>query len=246
MFYGKIKRMATYIYKINNVKTIEGIDIEIIPLKIKYMRQVMDVFTEIKSDTKEDELVDILCECVRIEMKQYYPKLSNSVEDILDNFDLNTLYDILEMSVGIKIKSKFDQIDEDKKINDSTEGSNWENLDLAKLENEIFLLGIWKDYDELEKSLSMPELMSTIASRRELDYEEKKFLAAMQGVDLEEGSSNKGQKEWEDMKARVFSGGATNDSNDILALQGQNAAKVGFGIGMGLDYEDMRDPAVML
>lgn len=237
--------MATYIYKINNVKTIDGIEIEIIPLKIKYMRQVMDTFLLIKPETTEDELVDILCECVRISMNQYCQKLSGSIQDILDNFDLNTLYDILEMSVGIKIKQKFDDIEEDKKVNNSEEGSNWENLDLAKLENEIFLLGIWKDYNELELSLSMPELLSTIASRRELDYQEKKFLAAMQGVDLE-GEQDKGQKEWEDMKARVFSGGATSDSNDILALQGQNATKAGFGIGMGLDYEDMRDPAVML
>jgi len=247
LFYGKIKTMATYIYKINNVKTIDGMDIEIIPLKIKYMRQVMDVFASIKIETTEDELIDILCECVRIGMKQYYPKLSNSIQDILDNFDLNTLYDILEMSVGIKIKRKFDQLDEDKKVSNSEDDANWDNLDLAKLENEIFLLGIWKDYNELELSLSMPELLSTIASSRELDYQEKKFLAAMQGVDLEESSSSgKGQKEWEDMKARVFSGGATNDSKDILALQGQNAVKAGFGIGMGLDYEDSRNPAVML
>jgi hypothetical protein len=39
------------------------------------------------------------------------------------------------------------------------------------------------------------------------------------------------------MKARVFSGGATSDSNDIIALQGINAQKAGFGIGMGLSYE---------
>jgi hypothetical protein len=92
----------------------------------------------------------------------------------------------------------------------------------------------------------MPELMVTLASKRELDYEEKKFLAAIQGVDLE-GSTNpdKGQKEWEDMKARVFSRGATSDSNDVLSLQGQNARKVGFGIGMGLDYSDERDPNLM-
>jgi hypothetical protein len=48
------------------------------------------------------------------------------------------------------------------------------------------------------------------------------------------------------MKARVFSGGATSDSNDVLALQGVNAEKAGFGIGFGLDYEDARDPSAML
>jgi hypothetical protein len=86
----------------------------------------------------------------------------------------------------------------------------------------------------------MPELVATIGSIRDLDYQEKKFLAAIQGVDLDgETNKDKGQKEWEDMKARVFSGGQTSDSNDVLSLQGANAQKVGFGIGMGLDYENL-------
>jgi hypothetical protein len=86
----------------------------------------------------------------------------------------------------------------------------------------------------------MPELIATLEVSRELDYTEKKFLAAMQGVDLDKNSgSSRGQKEWEDMKARVFSGGKTGDSNDIISLQGINAQKAGFGIGNGLDYEDL-------
>jgi hypothetical protein len=60
-----------------------------------------------------------------------------------------------------------------------------QSLDLAKIESEVFLLGIWKDYRELEESLSMPELIATLSSRRDLDYQEKKFLAAIQGVDLD-------------------------------------------------------------
>ena len=59
----------------------------------------------------------------------------------------------------------------------------------------------------------------------------------MQGVDLDKNSG--GGNEWEDMKARVFSGGKTGDSNDIVALQGFAAQKAGFGIGHGLDYEDL-------
>jgi hypothetical protein len=93
----------------------------------------------------------------------------------------------------------------------------------------------------------MPELMSTLEVMRDLDYQEKKFLAAMQGVDLDkESGKDKGQKEWEDMKARVFSGGQTEDANDVLSLQGPKAKQLGFGIGLGLDYEDDRDPSVML
>lgn len=87
-------------------------------------------------------------------------------------------------------------------------------------------------------SLSMPELIATLGSRRELEYEEKKFLAAIQGINLDE-EGGKGQSEWEDMKARVFSGGATSDANDVLSLQGPKANQVGFGIGMGLDYENL-------
>jgi hypothetical protein len=57
----------------------------------------------------------------------------------------------------------------------------------------------------------------------------------MQGVDLDKSSGK--QNAWEEMKARVFSGGQASDSKDIVALQGINAQKAGFGIGMGLDYE---------
>jgi hypothetical protein len=82
--------------------------------------------------------------------------------------------------------------------------------------------------------------VATIGSIRDLDYQEKKFLAAIQGVDLDgETNKDRGQKEWEDMKARVFSKGQTSDSNDVLSLQGANAQKAGFGIGMGLDYENL-------
>lgn len=82
----------------------------------------------------------------------------------------------------------------------------------------------------------MPELTNILLAKRENEYQERKFLAAMQGVDLE-GESGKGQKEWEDMKARVFSGGKSKDSNDIVSLQGMNADKAGFGIGKGLEYQ---------
>lgn len=99
------------------------------------------------------------------------------------------------------------------------------------------MLGIWKDFNELEDNLSMPELTAILTAKRESDYNDKKFLAALQGVDLdkESGSAPK-QSSWEDIKARVFSGGAAKDANDIVSLQGVNAQQAGFGIGMGLDY----------
>jgi hypothetical protein len=230
--------MATTVYQTKNVTLIDGTEIEIIPLKIKYLREFMEAFEDVKNAKNDDEAIEFLVECVRISMKQFYPKISKSKSDVEDSFDMPAIYTILDVSAGIKINQKSDNTVKDQ-ATDS--GSSWSELDLAKIESEVFLLGIWKDYEELEKSLSMPELMATLSIRRELDYQEKKFLAAIQGVDLDkESGSSRGQKEWEDMKARVFSKGATGDSKDILALQGQNARQAGFGIGAGLEYEDLR------
>ena len=241
--------MPTEVYKTGYVTTIDGIEIEIIPIKIKYLKQLMVAFDEVQKSTNEEQTINILTECSRIAMKQYYPKLSKSIADMEDNFDLNAIYDILYYSAGIDIKKNSDQpvVDQAKKEENE---ANWNNLDLAKLETEVFLLGIWKNFDELESSISIEELMQILSVTRDLDYEEKKFSAALQGIDLDANSGKsdgkvRGQKEWEDLKARVFSGGATDDSNDVLALQGQNARKAGFGIGMGLAYEDLRDPKVL-
>lgn len=87
----------------------------------------------------------------------------------------------------------------------------------------------------------MPELTATLSASREKEYQQNKFTAAMQGIDLDSNNgSEKGQKEWEDLKARVFSGGQATDSSDITSLQGANASKAGFGIGAGLEYTDLK------
>jgi hypothetical protein len=230
--------MATKVYSTKNIYLFDGTGIEISPLKIKYLRQFMDTFALINQAKNDDESILLLLECVRISMKQYYPQLSGSISDVEDSVDMPTIHEILEIAGGIKINDDSQEtVKEQAQSNESK--NSWEDIDLVKLESEIFTLGIWKNYDELETSISMPELMAIIAGRRELDYEEKKFLAAIQGVDLEQ-NEEKGQKEWEDLKARVFSGGKAKDGNDVLALQGQNAVKAGFGIGFGLDYEDLR------
>jgi hypothetical protein len=235
--------MATEIYKIYYINLIDGTELEIIPLKIKYMRELMIAFEAINDAKNDQEAISVLAECTRICMKQYYPSISKTIEDLEDNIDLPTIYKILDYSAGIKINKNSEEPVKDQA---TKSGSSWKDLDLAILEAEVFTLGIWKDYYELEASLSMPELMITLESKRDLDYQEKKFLAAIQGVDLDAENGKGGQKEWEDMKARVFSGGATNDSNDILSFQGPKAQQNGFGIGLGLDYEDSRDPSLML
>ena len=194
--------MATTVYKNKIIKLVDGTELDIVPLKIKYLREFMDAFEDVKTAKDDDEAIDFLVECVRITMKQYYPDIQLTKSDVEDSLDMPTIYTVLDISAGIKINQKSEETVKDQ----ATEsGSTWSELDLAKIESEVFLLGIWKDYRELEESLSMPELIATLSSRRELDYEEKKFLAAIQGVDLDKQSGNdRGQKEWEDMKARVL------------------------------------------
>jgi hypothetical protein len=234
--------MATSIYKTKNIYLFDGTEIQIMPLKIKYLREFMDAFDKIKETKDDDEAMLVLLECTRIAMKQYYPSISKSIEDLEDNIDLPTVHEVLDLAGNIKVGGESEE-DVKTQAQKGDPGPSWEEFDLAKLESEVFLLGIWKDYKELEESLSLSEIMAIISSKRELDYQEKKFFAAIQGVDLEDSSgSDRGQKEWENLKARVFSRGATSDSNDVLSLQGQNARSAGFGIGMGLDYEDARDP----
>ena len=223
--------MATKIYESKPLFLIDGTEVTMTPLKIFYLREFMEEFDKLDSSTTEESAMNILTNCALISMKQYYPSIA-TIEQLEDALDLPTIYKILDVAAGIKVdKDK----EKDVKTQAQDSGGGWKNLDLAALESEVFLLGIWKDYEELELALSMPELLATLNSKRELDYQEKKFLAAMQGVDLDKQS--KKNNEWEEMKARVFSNNGTSDPNDVLALQGQNAEKAGFGIGMGLDYK---------
>ena len=224
--------MATTVYNTKNITLQDGVEIELSPLKIKYLRRLMDNFDEVRNAQGDLEAIVALSKCARICMKQFRPEITETQEMLEEYVNLHDIYDILDITAGIKINDKSEEPVKKQAVDS---GSSWEELDLAKLEAEVFLLGIWKDYDELETSLSMPELMITLSTSRELNYDEKKFLAAMQGVDLDKNAGK--ANAWEEMKARVFSKGKAENARDILALQGVNAQKAGFGIGMGLAYE---------
>lgn len=228
--------MATKIYNTAVVRLIDGTPIEIRPLSLKYLRQFMEVFEMMRTARNDDEAMVVLSECALVAMRQFYPSIETIV-DLEDMMDLPTVYEILDVTAGIKINKDI-ETKTVKEQAESSEGASWDTLDLLKLESEVFMLGIWKNYDEMESSISMPELVATLDSKRSQDYQDKKFMAAIQGVDLD-GEKEKSQDAWEKMKAKVFSRGASSDPNDVLSLQGANAAKAGFGIGMGLSYEKL-------
>jgi len=75
-------------------------------------------------------------------------------------------------------------------------------------------LGKWMNYDELESTMCVEELIVTVNAIREKESRDRKFAAAIQGIDLDEEEA----------------------VNDITDLKGSVAAQEGFGIGMGLGY----------
>lgn len=229
--------MATKIYSVDYTETVDGVSVMLAPLKIKYLREFMQKFQTVKSSENDIEAISHLVECAAIAMQQYMPSLK-TIEDVEDTFNMPAIYKIIDAAAGIKVDA--DKKEESVKQQAVDSGNTWDNFDLAKLEAEAFLLGIWKDYDELELSMSLPELTATLEAKRDAEYQDKKFMAAMQGVDLDEQSGKKEEDPWEALQARVaakVSGIGNGDPNDILSLQGTKAAQAGFGIGNGISYE---------
>jgi hypothetical protein len=80
----------------------------------------------------------------------------------------------------------------------------------------------------------MPELIQTFSAMQKTETEKRKFLASIQGVELESGVQEE-SKSFEDVRRRAL--GITADPSDVVSLQGQFASEAGFGIGAGLGYK---------
>jgi len=144
------------------------------------MRQFMEVFDTLPNAKDEDDIVDILTDCAVVAMKQICPSI-NTRDKFEDMFDLKSMYKIIEYAGGIKMDSEDAEnntIDSNTDSNSSSDSkSSWSDLDLNKLESEAFLLGIWKNYDELESSICLSELMAILEQKREIDYQDKKIYS---------------------------------------------------------------------
>lgn len=80
----------------------------------------------------------------------------------------------------------------------------------------------------------MPELIQTFKAMQKTESEKRKFLASIQGVDLNEQDNESEGPTFEDIQRRALGINASGD--DIVSLQGSVAAQTGFGIGEGLGY----------
>jgi hypothetical protein len=80
----------------------------------------------------------------------------------------------------------------------------------------------------------MPELIQTFKSMQKSESEKRKFLASIQGIELDGGEQEE-NKSFEDVRRKAL--GVTADASDVVSLQGQFASEAGFGIGAGLGYK---------
>ena len=78
----------------------------------------------------------------------------------------------------------------------------------------------------------MPELIQTFKSMQKTEEEKRKFLASLQGIDLEEEKTE--GPSFEDIRRRAL--GIDANGDDVVSLQGTFASEAGFGIGAGLGY----------
>jgi hypothetical protein len=102
----------------------------------------------------------------------------------------------------------------------------------------VFLLGHWKDYDELENSLSMPELTATLKAMYSAESRKNKFMASLQGVNLDssdsDDNSEKQPSTLKDIQARAMA--RLSGDNE----KASSAVKYGFTPDMGVAYDIIR------
>mgnify|MGYP000238466770 CR=1 FL=1 len=73
--------MATEIYNTGIIYLVDGTELEISPLKIKYLRKFMNDFEGVRNAKGDIEAISALAICGMNCMKQYMPKISRSIED---------------------------------------------------------------------------------------------------------------------------------------------------------------------
>lgn len=82
-------------------------------------------------------------------------------------------------------------------------------------------MGCWKNFEELEDSITIDELFALLNHTRKEDSENKKFQAALQGVDIEKG---KPDSDFEAVRQRAMAK-ITGKTEEELTL-----AKIGIAI----------------
>lgn len=88
------------------------------------------------------------------------------------------------------------------------------------------MLGMWKNFEELEEALSIEELESLLTAAREKEYRNFRAMAAVQGIDLDDGKEERNPLEEARMKLEAEKRGMKQDHLEIDML------------GFEIEYED--------
>lgn len=89
----------------------------------------------------------------------------------------------------------------------------------------MLLLGIWRNVEDLEDSLSLPELEVILTASRKKEERHHEFLAAIQGIDLHANDNNDAKERFDEVQRRVEA-----------KLTGANEKQLEFDV-FGLDIE---------
>lgn len=87
------------------------------------------------------------------------------------------------------------------------------------------LLGIWDNIEDLESKINLDELQLILEKAHDRDYQNQKFLAAIQGIDLDEGSREDAEDRFEEIERRAQA-----------RLQGRSVEELEYD-ELGLDVE---------
>lgn len=65
------------------------------------------------------------------------------------------------------------------------------------------LVGRWKNFAELEECLNLPELEQIVKKSRDANYEQRKFAAALKGINLDDAATEAAQERFDAVQRRV-------------------------------------------
>ena len=65
------------------------------------------------------------------------------------------------------------------------------------------LLGIWKNVEDLEKHINIDELRVILDAAREREHRNQRFMAAIQGIDIDKDKKDAAKERFEAVEQRV-------------------------------------------
>lgn len=101
-------------------------------------------------------------------------------------------------------------------------------------------LGVWLNYEQLEESLTIDELVELDKSIVRRDWKTQRMIGISVGAELPEDPYGSDEEvTLQDVMDRALGkvSGIDDSYNDIADVRGIAADQMGFGIGLGLGYE---------